>query len=87
MKGETTWDGWRIPETEIYETVQVLRRKLVLWLRVAPQAQLDSVMDGVLRASATNDADDGCRQLAVACHAVYGKAVQAQVPALVGDEM
>ena len=54
MKGETTWDGWRIPETEIYETVQVLRRKLVLWLRVAPQAQLDSVMDGVLRASATN---------------------------------
>ena len=26
MKGETTWDGWRIPETEIYETVPTTPR-------------------------------------------------------------
>jgi hypothetical protein len=53
-------------------------------------AEFDTLLPDLqewLRASATNDADDGCRQLAVACHAVYGKAVQAQVPALVGDEM
>ncbi len=51
-----TWDGWRVPETELYETLQVLRRRLVQWLRAAPQSALDTVMDGVLRASASNGA-------------------------------
>ena len=51
-----TWDGWRVPETELYETVQVLRRRLVTWLRAAPQSALDVVMDAVLRASAANGA-------------------------------
>ena len=32
-----------------------------------------------LRASASQDADDGCRQLAVACHAIYGNAVRAEM--------
>ena len=45
-----TWDGWRVPETELFETVQVMRRRLVTWLRAAPQAALDSVMDSILRA-------------------------------------
>ena len=51
-----TWDGFRIPETEIYETVQVLRRKLVGWLRSAPPSELNNTMDAVLRASASNGA-------------------------------
>jgi len=51
-----TWDGWRVPETEIYEMLQVVRRRLVHWLRQAPQSGLDTVMDSVLRASASNGA-------------------------------
>lgn len=49
-----TWDGWRIPETELYEAVHVLRRRLVGWLRAAEQAELDAVLDGVVRCSATS---------------------------------
>ena len=31
------------------------------------------------RQTAAEDADDGCRQLAAACHAIYGKAVRAEM--------
>ena len=51
-KSSTTWEGWRIPETELYEVIQVLRRKLVGWLRTAAQVELDGVMNGVVRCSA-----------------------------------
>ena len=35
-----TWDGWRIPETELFEVVHLLRRRLVGWLRAAEQAPI-----------------------------------------------
>lgn len=48
------WVGWRVPENELFEVLHVLRRKLVLWLRQrASQSTLDSVMDRVLRVSAS----------------------------------
>ena len=31
--GVSSYGGWRIPETEVYEAVHVLRRKVVTWLR------------------------------------------------------
>ena len=51
-KGPASFDGWRVPEDELYEANHVLRRKLVRWLRgVASQAELDEVMDAVVRVS------------------------------------
>ena len=47
-----SYDAWRVPETELYEAVHVLRRKLVLWLRrTATQRQLDGAMNSVVRVS------------------------------------
>ena len=55
--GVSSYGGWRIPETEIYEVVHVLRRKVVTWLRErADQRQLDLVMDSVVRVSASTGA-------------------------------
>ena len=43
-----------MPENELFEVLQVVRRKLVKWLRKgAKTAQLDAVMDRVLRVSAS----------------------------------
>ena len=53
-KGSASYDGWRVPENEIFEAMHVLRRKLVAWLReCASQAELDRVMDSVVRVSAS----------------------------------
>ena len=50
--GSPSYDAWRVPETELYETLHVLRRKLTLWLREsATQSQLDGVMTSVVRVS------------------------------------
>jgi hypothetical protein len=55
--GDKPYDLWTVPETEIFETTHVLRRKLVLWLRgTASQAQLDDLLDGVVRVSETEGA-------------------------------
>ena len=55
--GVSSYGGWRIPETEIYEVVHVLRRKVVTWLHErADQRQLDLVMDSVVRVSASTGA-------------------------------
>jgi hypothetical protein len=55
--GVSSYGGWRIPETEVYEAVHVLRRKVVTWLRErADQRQLDLVMDSVVRVSASTGA-------------------------------
>ena len=53
-KGAASFDGWRVPENEIYEAVHVLRRKLVHWLRErVDQRRLDAIMDSVVRVSAS----------------------------------
>ena len=53
-KGCASFDGWRVPENEIYEAMHVMRRKLVHWLREkATQSELDVVMDSVVRVSAS----------------------------------
>ena len=31
--GGTAYDSWRVPENEVYEAMQTLRRKLTTWLR------------------------------------------------------
>ena len=50
--GAPSFDAWRVPETELYECMHVLRRKLVRWLREsATQKQLDAVMTAVVRIS------------------------------------
>ena len=50
--GAPSYDAWRVPETELYEAVHVLRRKMVHWLRrTATQRQLDAVMNAVVRVS------------------------------------
>ena len=51
---------WHVPENELFETLHVLRRKLVLWLREhAPRTDLDAVMDRVLRVSASTGSMGG----------------------------
>ena len=53
-RADQPWDGWRIPETELFECLHVLRRKLVLWMRhTACAKEVDAVMDRVLRVSAS----------------------------------
>ena len=42
------YEEWRVPEPEVYESLHVLRRKLVTWLRSAQQRDLDELMDGVV---------------------------------------
>ena len=32
-----------------------------------------------LRATAADDADDSCRQLAAACHAIFGKSIRSEL--------
>ena len=50
--GRPSYDAWRVPEPELYEALQVMRRKLITWLReTATQSQLDCVMTSVLRVS------------------------------------
>mgnify|MGYP007078071810 CR=1 FL=1 len=50
--GVPSYDAWRVPETELYEAMQVLRRSLVLWMRdKATQPQLDAVMTAAVRIS------------------------------------
>lgn len=52
MDGKPSYDSWRVPETELYEALHALRRKLVLWLRYkASQSELDAVMTAVVRVS------------------------------------
>ena len=49
---QSTHDVWRVPESEVFEAVHTLRRKLVLWLReTAPQRSLDDLLDAVVRVS------------------------------------
>jgi hypothetical protein len=51
--------GWRVPENELFELLHVLRRKLVVCLRErASYSELDSVMDRVLRVSASTGSMD-----------------------------
>lgn len=45
--GLSAFDGWRIPEHQIYEAIHTLRRKLVLRMRQVGQSELDAVMDSV----------------------------------------
>lgn len=56
-QGANAFDGWRLPEHEIYEVMHVLRRKLTSKLRQdAAQHVLDGVMDSVVRVSASSGA-------------------------------
>src|SRR5690606_9889594 len=41
-----------IPETEIYELLQIQRRRLITWLRNSGQRTLNDVLEGVVRVSA-----------------------------------
>ena len=51
--GAPAYDDWRVPETELFEALHVLRRKLVVWVRQggASQLTLDELMDAVVRVS------------------------------------
>ena len=80
--------GW--PPPSLSSRGAAVRRGSLVALCAVGRALLPSVLlvelDGTLpelqdwlRASASQDADDGCRQLAVACHAIYGNAVRAEM--------
>jgi thiol-disulfide isomerase/thioredoxin len=50
--GAPSYDAWRVPETELYEAMHVVRRRVVGWLRTsATQRELDAVMTAVVRIS------------------------------------
>ncbi len=53
QEGAASYDDWRVPETELFECLHVVRRKLVLWVRQggASQLALDQLMDAVVRVS------------------------------------
>ena len=54
-RGVPAHDVWCLPETELFETVHVLRRKVVLWLRTAARAaEVEAVMSAVVRVSESN---------------------------------
>ena len=56
-KGSASFEGWRVPEHEVFEAAQALRRRLVGRLRSgASQQELDFVMEGVVRVSASTGA-------------------------------
>ena len=47
-----------LPETELYELLQVQRRRLIRWLREKKQGTLDRVMQHVLRESTSGSAGE-----------------------------
>jgi len=53
QEGAASYDDWRVPETEVFECLHVVRRKLVQWVRYdgASQLMLDELMDAVVRVS------------------------------------
>jgi hypothetical protein len=53
QEGAASYDDWRVPETEVFECLHVVRRKLVQWVRYdgASQLMIDELMDAVVRVS------------------------------------